>query len=334
LQFNLLPPLLVKSKRGEKLMNKIERVRAALTGQTPDRVPASFWFHFPEEDAHGKPAVQAHLDYYRQAGLDFLKIMNEHPYQVETVIKNPADWRKLKPAPISSDFYQAQLDEIKMITDALGGECLTATTIFNPFSSGNHCSGKQVTEHLKMDPDSVNIGLRTIAESLAEFASACIEAGADGIYFSAQGGEVDRFEEQVFLDVIKPHDLTVLNAVQDQGGFNILHICRDNIRLHLYSNYPGDAVNWAATAQNNIPLSTGKKLFDRTILGGMDNRGVIVDGPITEIETRVHTILDEFGTKNLILGADCTLPTGIEIDHIRAAVEATGTYQQPKTKTL
>jgi len=311
-------------------MNKIERVRTALSGETPDRVPASFWFHFPEAQAHGKEAVLAHLDYYRQADLDFLKIMNEHPYQVETEIKNPADWRKIKPAPLSSDFYQAQLDEIKMITDELGGECLTTTTIFNPFSSGNHCSGKRVTEHLKADPDSVNIGLATIAESLAEFASACLEAGADGIYFSAQGGEADRFEEEVFLEAVKPHDLTVLNAVKDQGELNILHICRDNIRLHLYSNYPGDAVNWAATAQNNIPLAAGKKLFNRTILGGLDNRGVIVDGSHDEIEARVHAILDEFGTKNLILGADCTLPTGIEIENIRAAVEATTSYDAKK----
>jgi len=308
-------------------MNKIQRVRAALAGEIPDRVPASFWFHFPKEQAHGKESVQAHLDYFRKADLDFLKIMNEHPYQVETQIKNPADWRKLKPAPLSSDFYQAQLDEIKMITDALAGECLTATTIFNPFSSGNHCSGKLVTEHLKMDPDSVNIGLATIAESLAAFAAACLEAGADGIYYSAQGGEADRFEEDLFLEAIKPHDLTVLRAVENQVEFNILHICRDNIRLHLYSDYPGNAVNWAATAQNNIPLSAGKKLFERTIIGGMDNRGVIVDGAPGDIEARVHAILEEFGTQNLILGADCTLPTEIEIDHIRAAVEATGSYK-------
>jgi uroporphyrinogen decarboxylase len=308
-------------------MNKIQRVRAALAGETPDRVPASFWFHFPKEQAHGKESVQAHLAYYRQAGLDFLKIMNEHPYRVDVDIKNPADWRKIKPAPLSSDFYQAQLDEIKMLTDELGGECLTATTIFNPFSSGNHCSGKKVTEHLKTDPESVNIGLATIAESLAEFSAACIEAGADGIYFSAQGGEADRFSENLFLEAIKPHDLTVLEAVDNRSDFNILHICKDNIRLHLYSNYPGNIVNWAATAQNNIPLVAGKKLFDRTLLGGLDNRGLIVDGPPEEIESRVHAIIADFGIKNLILGADCTLPTGIEIDNIRAAVEATGTYQ-------
>lgn len=308
-------------------MNKITRVRAVLSGEKPDRVPASFWFHFPKEKAHGKAAVKAHLEYYRQSGCDFLKIMNEHPYRVETEIRNPSDWRKIKPAPLSSDFFQEQLDEIKMLTDELGGECLTTTTIFNPFSSGNHASGKKVTEHLKMDSDSVNIGLGIIAESLAEFSLACIEAGADGIYFSAQGGEADRFEEDAFLEYIKPHDLKVLNAVKDRGELNILHICKDNIRLHLYSNYPGNAVNWAATSKHNIPLTAGKRLFNRTILGGMDNRGVIVSGSPEEIEKQVHDILAEFGLENLILGADCTLPTEINIDNIRAAIEATKTFQ-------
>lgn len=307
-------------------MNKIQRVRAALEGKTPDRVPASFWFHFPEDQAHGEESVKAHINYFRQADLDFLKIMNEHHYRVQTDIKNPVDWRKIKPAPISSDFYQAQLDEIKMITDELAGECLTTTTIFNPFASGNHASDKLVTEHLKADPDSVNIGLGTIAESLAEFASACLDAGADGIYFSAQGGEVDRFDEQTFLDFIKPHDLTVLNAVKDRGELNITHICRDNIRLHLYSNYPGDVINWASTAKNNIPLAAGKKLFDRTILGGLDNRGLIVKGSPEEIQQRVHAIIDSFGTTRLIIGADCTLPTDIKIENIKMAVEATATY--------
>lgn len=303
-------------------MNKIERVRAALEGKIPDQIPASFWFHFPKDQAHGKESVRAHLNYYRKAELDFLKIMNEHPYRVETQIKNPADWRKIKPAPLSSDFYQEQLDEIKMITDELGGEVLTTTTIFNPFSSGNHASGKLVTEHLKADPDSVHLGLKTIAESLAEFACACLEAGADGIYFSAQGGEADRFEEQLFLEHIKPHDLTVLDTVKDKGELNIVHICNDNIRLHLYTNYPGNAVNWAATSQNNIPLAAGKKLFNRTILGGLDNRGVIVNGSPEEIRQKVHEIVNTFGPEHLIIGADCTLPTEINIDNIRTAVEA------------
>jgi len=167
-------------------MNKIQRVKEALKGNMPDRAPASFWFHFPEEEKHGKASVKAYLNYCRQADLDFLKIMNEHPYRANTDIQNPSDWRKLKPATLSSDFYQAQLDEIKMLTDELGGACLTTTTLFNPYSSGNHASDHLVTEHLREDPESVGIDLGIIAESLAEFALACLDAGADGIYFAAQ----------------------------------------------------------------------------------------------------------------------------------------------------
>jgi uroporphyrinogen decarboxylase len=308
------------------MMNKIDRMQTVLKGRTPDRVPASFWFHFPSDQAQSEESVKAHLNYYRQADIDCLKMMNEHPYRVNTTISNPSDWRKIKPAPLSSDFYQATLDEIKMITDELAGECLTAITIFNPYSSGNHAADDLVTEHLKMDPDSVNIGLGTIAESLAEFSIACLEAGADGIYYSAQGGEAHRFEEDTFLEVIKKHDLTVLNAVKSKSDFNIVHICNNNIRLHLYSDYPGNVFNWAATAKNNIPLTAGKNLFNRTILGGMDNRGLIVDGTPDEIEHRVHEIIRTFGTKNLIIGADCTLPTDIDINNIRAAVEATATF--------
>jgi len=307
-------------------MNKIERVRAVLKGEIPDAVPASFWFHFPKDQAHGNAAVKAHLDFYRQADLDFLKIMNEHHYRVETQIKNPSDWRKIKPVSLKSEFYQAQLDEIKLITDRLGGDCLTVITIFNPFSSGKHASNYLIDEHLRTDPESVNIGLQTIAESLAEFSAACLDAGADGIYFAAQGGEADRFEEHIFTEIIKPNDLTVLNAIKDMSDFNILHICQDKARLHLYSYYPGNVVNWAATAQHNVPLPGGKKLFNRPILGGLDNRGVIVDGTPDDIRRAVHEVISSFGPKGLIIGADCTLPTEINIENIHAAVEAARSY--------
>lgn len=303
-------------------MNKVERVRAALAGAEVDRVPASFWFHFTRDKARGEASVKAHLDYYRESGVDFLKIMNEHPYQTNVEIATPADWRQVRPAPLSSSFYQGQLDEIKRIVDALQGECLTVTTIFGPFGEGNHATNNLVTEHLKADPEAVNQGLAAIAESLAEFAVACVEAGASGIYYSAQGGEADRFSEEEFLNYIKPHDLTVLNAFKDQGEFHLLHICKDRIRLNLYADYPGHAVNWAAT-KNNLSLQEGQALFKRPVVGGMGDRGIIVDGSPEAIQGAVREIITDFGSRGLMIGADCTLPTDIDVNNIRLAVEAT-----------
>lgn len=303
-------------------MNKVERVRAALTGAEVDRVPAGFWYHFPSNYKQGVASVKAHLNYYHASGVDFLKIMNEHPYDTDVAIKAPADWRALRPAPLSAKFYQEQLDEISRIVDAVNGDCLVITTIFGPYSAGNAISDHKVTEHLKADPTAVSQGLGTIAESLAQFAVACIEAGAAGIYYSAQGGEEERFTADEFASYLKPHDLTALNALKGRGEFNLLHICGDHIRLPLYADYPSHAVNWAAT-KHNLDLKQGYSLFKRTVVGGLGDRGLIVDGPPDEIKAAVQGVIDDFGTRSLIIGADCTVPTDIDLTHIRAAIAAT-----------
>jgi uroporphyrinogen decarboxylase len=304
------------------MMNKIERVRAALAGSEVDRVPAGFWLHFPEGQKHGDASVQAHLDYYRASETDFVKVMNEHPYQSSVSIRNPSDWRSLRPAPLSAPFFQQQLDEVKRIVEALHGETLVITTVFGPYSEGNQLSGGKLTEHMNADPESVSQGLGTIAESLAAFAVACVDAGAAGVYYSAQGGEAERFSEDLFQRHIKPHDMQVLQAMQGHGEFNLLHVCGDNIRLPIFADYPSHAVNWAAT-KHNLNLKQGYSLFKRTVVGGMGDRGIIVNGSREQIQQAVHDVINDFGTRSFILGADCTVPTNIDLAHIRAAVEAT-----------
>jgi uroporphyrinogen decarboxylase len=73
-----------------------------------------------------------------------------------------------------------------------------------------------------------------------------------------------------------------------------------------------------------LSVTEGRELFQRTIVGGMDDRGVVVDGPPQAIEEAVQEVIADFGTKGFMLGADCTFPTDINIRHIRTAVEATG----------
>ena len=59
-------------------------------------------------------------------------------------------------------------------------------------------------------------------------------------------------------------------------------------------------------------------------MGGLANRsGVLVEGSLEEIGGAVRRIIREFGPTGFILGADCTLPTEIPYERIRAAVQAT-----------
>ena len=55
-------------------MDKRTRVLNAMNKKEVDHVPVGFWFHFSGEEAAGYACVQAHLNYYRETDLDFLKV--------------------------------------------------------------------------------------------------------------------------------------------------------------------------------------------------------------------------------------------------------------------
>lgn len=305
-------------------MNKIERVRAALAGEKVDRVPVGLWYHYIN---NGDRLVKPHLDFIEESKTDFLKIMCGFLYDLDVRVEKPSDWRKVKPAKITSSFYQKQLDLIKRIVDQLDGKCMIINTVFNPYHHATHATSEaMVDSHLRTDPESVSVGLAAIAEIEKEFIQACLAEGIDGIYYSVQGGEKDRFEESLFVDTVKKYDLEVINTFKDQGTFNALHLCGANMRLSHYAEYPLPVINWDVKA-NDITLKEGKELFKRTILGGINNRGPIVNGTHQEIQDEVYAVLDEVGSQGLILGADCTIPNDTPMSNIHAAVEAAKSYK-------
>ena len=59
-------------------------------------------------------------------------------------------------------------------------------------------------------------------------------------------------------------------------------------------------------------------------MGGFANHPgtVLVDGPDEAIRLQAREAIREAGRFKFILGADCTLPTGVHYSNIRAAVEA------------
>ena len=93
-------------------------------------------------------------------------------------------------------------------------------------------------------------------------------------------------------------------------------------RYRDYSVY-ADVVNWGVY-EAPFSLEMGKELFaGKTIMGGLPNHhGALVEGSKTEIEAEVKKVVDTFGRKGLILGADCTLSTQQDRTKVRMAVEA------------
>ena len=315
-------------------MTRKERVLATVRGETPDRVPAAFWLHFPESMHHGEQAVKAHLKFWEETETDILKVMNENLLPRQPIAA-AGDWRHIRPLRLDDPFVVDQLDIIKAVADAVGDETPVIATIHGVFASAFHTAfGRDPYEqkraglvaHFREAPKAVQAGFRAIAEGLAALTQASLQAGAHGIYYAALGGEQALFTADEFAELIEPLDRAVLDAAREASAFNILHICKDHVDLRRYANYQPQVVNWAVH-EGNPPLIEGRELFPAsTLLGGLDDRaGVLVSGTGPELETAVAAAIEEMGIERFILGADCTLPTEISYQRIRQAVRATAT---------
>lgn len=311
-------------------MNKVERVQNAMHNRPVDRPPVGFWHHFQGEDAADN-FIRAQVQYYRDTRTDFIKVMSDGiPYLLNAQIHQASDWRHVTPQGKNSAFYRQSLDRARRLSDALQGECCTFYNIFSPYNVIREAfegADAMVMAHLREDPDAVNAAARAVGEDAAELAQALIrEGGMTGIYQSFQAAELDRFTMEEYRQWVRPSDLQVLTAANEAGGLNIGHYCswwgRKN-RLEDWQDYPAQVVNWGIYIED-VSLEEGRAFFQgKPVLGGFDNRkcGLLYTGTKQEIQEETRRIARALPV-GLTVGADCTVPVDIDLDHIRWVVEA------------
>lgn len=310
-------------------MDKLELLKATLRGERTDRIPCGFWHHFSQEDGYGETSIKAHIDFYHAIDADMLKIMNEHLYRIPTNITKPGDWSKLQAEKFSDTPYAAYIEEVKEIKRRMPNDVPLLATIHGVLVSAYHATqapgnfsnpDNMVSRHLREDPESVARGLQSIADTLIVLCEKLAEAGVDGIYYAALGGEEYRFTPELFTSYVKPFDKLVIDAINSLGVLSFLHICKDKVMLPLYGGIDADVVNWAVH-ECQYGLREGRSIFpNATLLGGFDDRsGVLVDGSIAQIEEEMNAIIETAGRNRLIIGADCTLPNDVAIWRLCAA---------------
>lgn len=315
-------------------MNKKERVMAVINGQTPDRIPSAYWYHFRPEFKYGEGAVNAHIEFFNNSGTDLCKVMNDNLCPDNPIITCADDWVNLQPYTMNEDFITRQIELIKNVKKRVSDDAVVLATVhalvaccYHIYGGGDYYDGDKtlLARHLHENPESMLHGFKVVADFIKKFCHLCLEAGADGIYFASLGGEKKMFTDEEFEKYIAPFEIDILNDIQDVPCFNVLHMCKDNLNLERYKNYPAKVLNWGVY-EDNISLVEGRKIFgdDKIYIGGIDDRdGPMVYGNIEDIEKAVTDVIDEFGKKNLIIGADCTLPTDLDNNRIMAAVMAT-----------
>ena len=317
-------------------MNKKERVLKAINKEAVDYVPCCFSLHFPKDQSFGEAGIKAHLDFFEKSDTDIIKIMNENLLPCSGNMRDADSYNALCSGfSIKSAFMQAQLDLTKEILDRAGGDAFSVGTLHGTTASAIHPlenmgvsyaeARETLAAFLRENPGKMLSALSKITDTLSDLARKYVEAGVDGVYYAALGGESRYFTDEEFSAWIEPFDKQIMTAISEAGGKVFLHICKDRLNMDRYVSYAGyaDVVNWGVHAAP-LSLEAGRRLFGgKTVMGGLpDRHGVLVDGTDEEIRETVTGIISSYGKTGFILGADCTLATEQDMHKLHVAISA------------
>lgn len=307
-------------------MNKRDLILGLAEADRPlPYVPAAFFLHFPAAFHAGQAAVDKHLEYFRHTGMDFVKIQFECMFPAIPRIQTPDDWATMP--RYGRDFFDGQLAAVRGLVQAVGSQAVVVMTLYSPFMCAGHTAGTaRAAEHLNREPEKVRKGLEIITDSLLGFVRECIALGVDGFYTSTQGGEAGRWTRpRIFDEYIKPYDLVLMEEASRACSFNILHVCdyhRDYDDFSPFLNYPGTVVSSPLKlGAHQLSPKEASELFDRPYMGGLDRKGVLLNGTPEQIRQAVETVIAQ-APPRFILGADCTVLNETPWDNLKIAIDA------------
>jgi len=313
-------------------MSKIERIEALKSKGSADVIPRSFWRHFYLHERNAQDLARTMLSFQDIYGWDFMKVNPRSCYFVEDwgvrieyggdehtaqritdhPVKSAGDWKKIAPLDVTKGTYGEHLDALKLIKKGLGEPVYFIMTVFTPLSVAGRLTGgnEQIKKFMDENPSELLSALEVITKTLIDFAGACLEVGAGGVFLATTTyGSTDYLTEEQFDRFSRPFDLRILDAVKD-APFNVLHVCQANNMLMNLLDYPVHAFNWDVYAEGNPSLAEVRSKTDRILIGGLSQDGSLLDEDDKKLEKEFARGVEQTDNgRRFILGAGCVIST-------------------------
>ncbi|WP_439598608.1 uroporphyrinogen decarboxylase family protein [Falsiroseomonas sp.] len=313
-------------------MNRHERLRAAMHGGTPDRVPVSAWGHWYLREMSAESFAENMVEFQQRYDWDFCKLHPRASFHVEgfgfrhqpssradtvhetlhTPISTPEDWRKLRPLPLSTPALAEQLQAIDLIKRALGDAVPVIMTVFLPLDIAYKLSDKNgalLGEHIAADEAAVASALAVFTETFVPFIEEVVRRGVDGIYFSTKWANAHRLTEPQYRRLARPFDLAMIGAAKALPC-NMLHLCEDGIYLDALSDYPVAGFHWESQSKGNPSPGAALKRLPATasVAGGVDP-WTLAHGTPAEVRMKAQDAIRQADGRRFVLGPGCSILT-------------------------
>ncbi|MFX0114694.1 MAG: uroporphyrinogen decarboxylase family protein [Candidatus Hodarchaeota archaeon] len=335
-------------------VDKFDLIKEAFKGSGfTEKIPISVWKHFPNDDRTPEGLAERELEFQKRFDPDLKKICFHGRYCCvdygceiyydgslsgstnckEHGIKSIADWESLEPVDVNDGEFGKQVKAVELLHKELEDTVPMMATVFSPITVADKLTDN-LPSQLHSSPDIIEEALEILKGITIEFSRACLDAGAQGIFYASQqvSGEDTKgglTQEEFNRFSLRP-DTTVLGKIRPKAEFIVMHLHGHNLRFkEVTEAYPIDATNWHD--QQTFPsLAKARELFSGTLLGGIDENGSLRNDSEEEIEAKLQKTLNTFGQGKLIVAPGCVIPQDVPDQSIEAAVNAIRKFRTTK----
>lgn len=329
-----------------KQMSNWERIEATLARAEVDRVPMGFWRHYFLQEWAPRRLAELTLDFHRRFDTDFVKLTpsgiyplqdwgptirfgrDDHtsPQYVAAAVASAEGWPDLPRLDVAKGSWGRELETIHHLSKALADTAPLLMTIYSPLTIASFLcwesnSRDRVVQDLRESPRQLHAGLATIRDVVLDYAAACLEAGATGLFFATHMTTYDALAREEYREFGVAYDLPILEAVVGRSRLTMLHLCRKNIMFDLVTDYPVDALHWADRL-GPPDLARARQITDKVLSGGL-SVDTLLNGTEQEVEAEARAAIAQTAGRGFILGAGCVINTRTPERNLYAARQAT-----------
>ena len=340
-------------------MTGYERARAALQGETPDRVPVcliNFMSIAGDNDVgldelfrDGKMMAELHQAAWREFGHDVIHLQNgvasvsealgcqvecfhEVPPAVRrSVIGDVRDWRRLE----KPDFSRSGtlVAELVRTTRILAEKLDTAVLVraeaeCGPFTLAGEMMGVENFLTQLADPErhaDIHALLGFLTEVVTDFSLEQAKAGAHVVGIGDPLAGPDLLAPRMYLEFAYPYQKRLADSLRRRKTDLVIHMCGDITKIF------GQVARTGARAielDYKVDAEKCRKLDeDICIVGNSDPSGILALGTPEAVRDSVRSAIRALGvTGHFILGPGCDLPYSTPKANIHALMEAARTF--------
>ncbi|MBD3174884.1 MAG: hypothetical protein GF320_06875 [Armatimonadia bacterium] len=299
-------------------MTKRERVMAAIAGADTDRVPFSFWYHFPGGDRADEAFVRNEVEFAERYDVDLLKVMHDAPFDLPggaMTVDGAEVFAKLPVIDPTTGNFGKHLDALKAIKERLPDDRPMVDTVFDPFAFGDKITGRGLVAMMKDHPEEAKAGLESITQSLVKWADCCLDV-IDGIFLACGAASEDTLDAAAYEEFILPLDIRVMEEAARKGTANCLHVHgKGNLHFDLLARCPVNIVNWSDRT-TDVSLADGRKKLPDTCLSGGINEVTAGDVSPQEIADQVKDAVGQLGGTGMLVACGCAVPTDTAAENL------------------